>query len=205
MPEESVKTLANFNGDNRCETLHDVTAMQEAMLLGASLGLFAGVIISDAIGRKLTILFSLFFSVLGILITVGFGNIKIKCIGLILWGSGAEIAYTLLFSYVTEIVCESERSNGYVKLNAAFAGGATANAIVFFLFRDWILVLILYYGLFNFLAFVGLYFYIENPPIEIISKNKDPQQAFDAFMRIAALNGVEDHKITLAEIAEIHK
>lgn len=78
--------------------------MQEAMLLGASLGLFAGVLISDAIGRRLTMLFSMLFSVLGMLMILGVENIKIKCVGLVLWGSGAEIAYTLLFPYVTEIV-----------------------------------------------------------------------------------------------------
>lgn len=75
--------------------------MQEAMLLGASLGLFAGVIISDAIGRRLTVLFSLLCSIVGILVIVTIDNIKIKCIGLVLWGSGAEISFTLLFSYLT--------------------------------------------------------------------------------------------------------
>ena len=40
--------------------------MQEAMLLGASLGLFVGVIVSDAIGRRYTMLGSIAATVLGL-------------------------------------------------------------------------------------------------------------------------------------------
>lgn len=167
------------------------------MLLGASVGLFIGVIISDAIGRRLTMLFSLFFTAFGILLVLVIDNVKIKCIGLVIWGSGAEIAFTLLFPYVTEIVTENERTNCYVKLNAAFAGGATANAIVFYLFRHWAVVLSLYYGLLNVVAFALFYYYIESPPIEIISKAKDPEEAYNAYMRIAERNGIVDHQITL--------
>ncbi len=63
--------------------------MQEAMLLGASLGLFIGVLISDAIGRRLTIIYSMVFTVVGILLVLVINSIKIKCIGLVMWGSGA--------------------------------------------------------------------------------------------------------------------
>lgn len=59
------------------------------MLLGASLGLFIGVLISDAIGRRLTIIYSMVFTVVGILIVLVINSIKIKCIGLVMWGSGA--------------------------------------------------------------------------------------------------------------------
>jgi MFS family permease len=75
--------------------------------LGASVGLFIGVIVSDAIGRRSTMLFSLFFTAFGILLVLVVDNIKIKCVGLVIWGSGAEIAFTLLFPYVTEIVTEN--------------------------------------------------------------------------------------------------
>lgn len=59
------------------------------MLLGASLGLFIGVLISDAIGRRLTIIYSMVFTVVGILLVLAINSIKIKCIGLVMWGSGA--------------------------------------------------------------------------------------------------------------------
>lgn len=59
------------------------------MLLGASLGLFIGVLISDAIGRRLTIIYSMVFTVVGILLVLVINSIKIKCIGLVMWGSGA--------------------------------------------------------------------------------------------------------------------
>lgn len=52
-------------------------------------------------------LFSLFFTAFGILLVLVVDNIKIKCVGLVIWGSGAEIAFTLLFPYVTEIVTEN--------------------------------------------------------------------------------------------------
>jgi hypothetical protein len=101
---------------------------------------------------------------------------------------------------VTEIVAESDRPGTYTKINAAFAGGATVNAIVFYLLKDWQLVLLCYYGLFFLTTAFLLYYYVESPPIEIISKSKDAQESYAAFMRIAEMNGVTDHGITLTEI-----
>ena len=71
-----------------------------------------------------------------------------------------------------------------------------ANPVVFLLFRNWLYVLIFFYGLGFLLTALSFYFYVESPPLEIISHNENPQEAYEAFMRIARRNGVTDHGIT---------
>ena len=39
--------------------------------------------------------------VLGLIIIVIVDSMTVKCLGLILWGAGAEISFSLLFAYVT--------------------------------------------------------------------------------------------------------
>ena len=80
--------------------------------------------------------------------------------GLLLWGAGAEIYFTLAASYITEIVAEEERSGVYVKFLAAFALGAMANAILFYMLKNWMLVLGLYYFLFNLVIAFVFYWYV---------------------------------------------
>jgi len=53
-----------------------------------------------------------------------------------------------------------------------------------------------YYAMGYLVLVILFYRYIESPPIEIISKNENPQDSYEAFMRIAKMNGVEDHGIT---------
>lgn len=76
---------------------------------------------------------------------------------------------------------------------------------MFYIFRNWTIVLSVYYVLLNVIALVLFYLYVESPPIEIISKAKDPQESYEAYMRIAERNGVTDHQITLEEITSIYK
>ena len=63
--------------------------MMEALLLGASLGLFVGMSLSDVLGRKNTVLISMLLSCIGVAMIMIFANIELKCIGLVLWGGGA--------------------------------------------------------------------------------------------------------------------
>ena len=48
-----------------------------------------------------------------------------------------------------------------------------AIAILFFLLKDWMLVLGLYYLLLYGLTSVLFFYYVESPPLEIIAKNKN--------------------------------
>jgi MFS family permease len=126
--------------------------MQEMILIGSSIGVIAVVLVSDAIGRKRTVFYSLVLAFLGVLITVIGPVPSVKYVGLVLWGSGADIAFAVAASYITEVVSERERPMTYVKFNAAFAGGTIANAVLFYTLKNWIAVLAIYYGL----GFLGL-------------------------------------------------
>ena len=70
------------------------------------------------------------------------------------------------------------------------------NPLIFFLFRDWLYITTFFYGLGFFVIAIAFYFYVESPPLEIISHNKDPQESYEAFMRVAKRNGIADHGIT---------
>ena len=99
-----ISTLGNQNTNFNCQSINSVTTMIEAILLGGSIGLFLGVVVADYLGRKNTVLFSLLAALLGNIVVLVFSNIKIKCIGLFLWGLGAEVSFTVSASYITEIV-----------------------------------------------------------------------------------------------------
>ena len=101
---QTISTLGNRNTDFNCQSISSVTTMMEAILLGASIGLFLGVVVSDYLGRKNTVLFSMLTTLVGIIIVLVFGSIKLKCIGLFLCGLGAELSFTVSASYITEIV-----------------------------------------------------------------------------------------------------
>ena len=70
------------------------------------------------------------------------------------------------------------------------------NPVIFYLCRDWVYILIFFYGLGFLLTAVAFYLYVESPSLEIISHNDDPQESYEAFMRIARRNGITDHGIT---------
>ena len=65
------------------------------------MGLLLGILFADFCGKKLTIVFSMIIMVLGLIIIVIVDSMTVKCLGLILWGAGAKISFSLLFAYVT--------------------------------------------------------------------------------------------------------
>ena len=97
----NIKTLANQNVNSNCQSASNVTTMMEALLLGAWVGLFLSLIISDYAGRKNTILSSMLMVVLGIILVLVFTNIYVRFIGLFLWGLGAEVSFTVSANYIT--------------------------------------------------------------------------------------------------------
>jgi len=74
------------------------------MLLGASLGLFAGILFTDFFGRRLIILASIATTIVGLLMVVAIEDIKVKCVGLVLWGGGSEVYFSVLYTYIGESV-----------------------------------------------------------------------------------------------------
>jgi hypothetical protein len=53
--------------------------------------------------------------------------------------------------------------------------GATVNAVIFYLLKDWRLVLGCFYGSLQIVSLILYVSYVESPPIEIISKSKNPE------------------------------
>jgi len=71
-----------------------------------------------------------------------------------------------------------------------------SNTLFFYIFRDWRLVLILYYLLVNILVFLSFIYFVESTPIELIERYSSAD-ALAAFLRIADRNGVTDHGLSL--------
>ena len=78
-----------------------MTLMQEAILIGESVGVVAVVIFSDAIGRRLTILYAMIMAFMGILLTLAVPLIEVKYVGLLMWGAGADISFAVAASSIT--------------------------------------------------------------------------------------------------------
>ena len=65
-----------------------------------------GMTLSDILGRKNAILSAMIGTCIGIALIMTFNNIELNCLGLALWGAGAEISFVIGASYITEIVAE---------------------------------------------------------------------------------------------------
>ena len=65
-----------------------------------------GMTLSDILGRKKAILSAMAGTCIGIALIMAFRNIELNCLGLVLWGAGAEISFVIGASYITEIVAE---------------------------------------------------------------------------------------------------
>ena len=103
-------------------------------------------IFSDLIGRKKTVAVSILMSLSSVFLILVFPSAIIKSIGFLIWGTGGNISFSLGVTYLSEIVAEEDRPKSYAKLSLAFAFGVIANPIVFLIFKDWVNVLIFFYG-----------------------------------------------------------
>ena len=120
---------------------------------------------SDAIGRKKTVVLSIFTSILGIAFISAFSNIVLKCIGLLLWGVGSDITFPVAATYISEIVAEEDRPRAYTMLRLVFSAGVLIVPIIFFLVKNWFFVLIFLFGLGFLVAAIGFQIFVESPPL----------------------------------------
>jgi hypothetical protein len=74
--------------------------------------------------------------------------------------------------------------------------GVTLNGAVFVLIKDWRIVLIVYQLLPFVIMICGYLFFIEETPFDAIIFS-NAESSFEAFKRIASINGINDHGLTL--------
>ena len=107
--------------------------------------------------------------------------------GLFVWGTGSEISFSILTAFITEKTAEKDRLRHYYWLQFWFTVGSLVNCVVFYLFRDWKLVIGCYFLPLYVAVTLAFIFYVESPPLELIAR-ESPEAAFAAFMRIAERN-----------------
>jgi MFS family permease len=139
--------------------------MQTSIISGAFLGIIIGLFLTEQFGRKMTIVYTLGVTIVGLIIIMASVGPIMACIGLFVFGTGAEISYTLVFTVVTEIVDEEHRSKYYVYLLLFFGLGAMGNAIVFYLLSHYQLVLLFYYLIPNGVILYVFNKYVQDTPI----------------------------------------
>ena len=65
-------------------------------------------------------------------------------------------------------------AQAFTLYTVGYAVGTLANVTFFYLFASWTEMLIYYYLVLFTALLISFYFFVESPPIEIISHNKDP-------------------------------
>ena len=70
-------------------------------MLGPPIGLMLGVLFTECLGRKGTILVALAIASMGALVTVLLEGVGLRSVGLLLWGLGSETAFSIVFNIVT--------------------------------------------------------------------------------------------------------
>lgn len=78
----------------------------------------------------------------------------------------------------------------------AFATGSSLNGLFFMIIKSWKLVLAIYVMIPITVGLLLLIFYVEEAPFDSVTK-RDPIKSYNGFIRIARINGIEDHGITL--------
>ena len=59
-----------------------------------------------------------------------------------------------------------------------YSVGTLVNTILFYVFGSWVSMLIYYYVLGYVVLLALFYWFVESPPIEIVSHNKDPEKSY---------------------------
>ena len=98
-------SLANQYGDFRCEGSDYVTLLNGSIILGSVIGIFSAIFFTEWIGRKSTMIFSLFLGIIGLL-SIYFWDKDVAVVGVFLYGAGLDIAYSCVFTFVTEFFSE---------------------------------------------------------------------------------------------------
>ena len=170
-----ISSLGNNNPIYFCNGINTVLFMEEGILLGTFLGVIFAVLFSDIVGRRKTILMSLGIPIIGILLTVFVQLPLIRFIGLVLWGSGSQVTFGIGITILLDSTDYRTSGMIFTIFAACVAIGGLVNVLLFFLLKNWILVLLFYYALTYAITFLTFFFFVESPPIEIISHNSDPR------------------------------
>lgn len=94
-------SLANQFGDFRCEGAAFVTLLNSSIILGSVLGIVSAIFFTEFLGRRRTMVVSLFISILGLCFCFIFSQAA-AVIGVFFYGAGLDIAYSCVFTFVTE-------------------------------------------------------------------------------------------------------
>jgi MFS family permease len=190
--------LANQFGDFRCEGSSYVTLLNSSIILGSVIGIFSAIFFTEWLGRRGTMIVSLIISIIGLCITFFWSQTAVV-IGVFLYGAGLDISYSSVFTFVTEFFAEEHRGRFYNIISLSFGIGTLVNPLAFYFIYDWKLVAIFVFILPIVISIFGFFLVVENTPIELISYHT-PEDSYEAFMRIAKWNRVEDHGLTLEAI-----
>jgi MFS family permease len=98
-------SLANQFGDFRCEGASYVTLLNSSIILGSVIGIFSAIFFTEWLGRKGTMVVSLILSLIGLGVIYIYSQTA-AVIGVFLYGAGLDIAYSSVFTFVTEFFSE---------------------------------------------------------------------------------------------------
>jgi hypothetical protein len=78
----------------------------------------------------------------------------------------------------------------------AFATGTSLNGLFFMIIKSWKLVLAIYVMVPVIAGLILLIFYVEEAPFDSVTMCESTK-SYNGFIRIACINGIENHGITL--------
>ena len=147
-------------------------------MVGAFMGVLLAALFSDVIGRRKTMLISMAMAIAGVLLTVFIPFPWVKFIGLALWGSGSQVTLGVNITIILDNFDYKVAGILFTIFAACVAIGSLANVLLFFLIKNWVSILLFYYAVAYILTLIAFFFFVESPPIEIISHNTDPRLSF---------------------------
>jgi MFS family permease len=141
------------------------------IFFGSLLGNLVLAIIGDMMGRKALMLFSLFFQLFGLVLTIECSSLIMAGIGLFMAYAGVQSCYTICFYFIAETMEEEMRSKISVGFQLFGGLGVLLNPFWFTFMADWQLILTIFYFIPSIFLALGVIFIVKDTPICLILRN----------------------------------
>ena len=189
-------SLANKFGDFRCpnEKLQ-IDGIITLTYIGGIVGCFINSFIGDMIGRKSLLILSLLFNVLGLIVVIFSQSLIMATVGLFFVSIGSQNAFSVCFYFITETISEEFREKSSVTFQFFYSFGVLLNVALYYLLRDWQMVLTLFYFIPSVVALIAIITIVRDTPICLVMRNS-PSKALEDFSYIAKINSIIDFSMS---------
>ena len=159
---------------------------------------------ADNFGRKFSAVLTWAVTFAGIFLLSIAQNMAMACVGLFFAGAGCESAIRISVAIFAEIVEYNRRQTYSIALGIGFGVSAILVGLLYWIFRDWRTIIIVFCCVPCFILLIILVFYLEETPKFLLTK-ANPEKAEKALNKIGRVNKGLTNLITREDIERVYQ